>query len=331
MLPPFFFFPFLNISFPNDKEFAESLCDKEKNAISEFAELYSDEMYYIAAKFNNGGIPEEFWTYRTKKGHNINVSDDVSDCYVWLIRIVENRSCEYEGYNGATFKTFIMSYLNNSNRKTDWIRHQTGITNYIPKCIRGLEQTQQDVFKMLQQNKTDTQIQRKLNLNNFDYYSNYAKVEESLLDAGEIGLLSKPKFISIDTLTDNEADKKPIQFKSMMFVDPENIPDIELVKKMLKKTLDMLSDAEKRLIILYWGNRQSVDQIYDTFLIFPDYLDELGIVNSKDIYPVINKLVKKLFKNISDIFPDEVENYKLSPRELKLLIKQYLHYFNDFE
>ena len=332
MIFPIFISPFLTTLFrEDDKQFSEAICKDEKEALKEFQDLYSDELYFIAAKFNNGGIPEDFWEYRTKKGYSIKVSNDVSACYLWLIRVVKNRSCKYEGYNGATFKTFIMSSLNNSNRKTDWIRHQTGITNYIPKCIRNLEQVHQDVFKMLQQKKTDTDIQRKLNLNTIEYLTVYSEVELALINAGELRLLNEPKFIAIDTPTDDETDDQPTQVESVEFVDPENIPDIEIVKDILIKTIDTLTEAERRLLRLYWGEGQSVDQIYDTFSFFPDYLEELGMMNSSGIYPIINKLVKKLFKKMSDIFPDEVDNYQLTSKKLKPLIKEYLYYFDDFE
>jgi hypothetical protein len=168
-------------------------------------------------------------------------------------------------------------------------------------------------------------------LNTIDYYTVYSAVELALINAGELRLLNEPKFIAIDTPTDDEADVQPTQVESVEFVDPENIPDIETVKDILIKTIDTLTEAERRLLRLYWGEGQSVDQVYDTFSFFPDYLEELGMINSSGIYPIINKLVKKLFKNMSEIFPDEVKNYELSPKRLKPLIKQYLYYFNDFE
>lgn len=75
----------------NDKEFARLLCDRDKGALAEFQELYCDELYYIASKFCNRGIPEDAWEYRTKKGYTIYVSDDVGDTYVWLIRLTRRK------------------------------------------------------------------------------------------------------------------------------------------------------------------------------------------------------------------------------------------------
>ena len=333
MFSPIFFPPFLTTHFSNDdKAFADAICKGIKEALSEFLELYSDELYFIAYKFNNGGFPEEKWEYRTKKGYSIQVSDDVSDCYIWLIKKAKNRSCKYEGFNGATLKTCIMSYLNNNQRKTDWIRHQTKITNYIPKCIKGLSKVHQDVFKMLQQNKQETFIQNKLSLDEIDYYSIYAEVEAALIDAGEIRLLSKPKFISIDNVIANEDENQSNQYESSEFVNPSEIPDFEIVKDMLGTIIETLTEAERRLIVLYWRNGESIDQIFENFSsYFQDYLDELNISSPQDIYPTITKLIKKLTKSMNDLFPELIQDYKLSTRQIRPLIKQYLYDFNDFE
>ena len=231
-----------------------------------------------------------------------------------------------------TLKTFTMCSLNNSNRKTDWIRHQTKITNYIPKCIKALSKVHQDVFKMLQQNKQETFIQNKLSLDEVDYYSIYAEVESVLIDAGEIRLLSKPKFISIDNSREDGDENQSKQYESSEFVNPSEIPDFEIVKDMLRTIIETLTEAERRLMILHWGTRESADQIFENFSsYFQDYLDELNISSPQDIYPTITKLVKKLTKSMNDLFPELIQDYKLSTRQIRPLIKQYLYDFNDFE
>ena len=83
--------------FKDDREFASLLCNKDKDAKRAFQEIYTDELYFIASKLVNVGIDEDSWDYRTKKGYNIKVSDDVSDTYLWLLHQVELKSCLYKG------------------------------------------------------------------------------------------------------------------------------------------------------------------------------------------------------------------------------------------
>ena len=51
-----FFIPFFQLIYSDDNKLATELYKKNKQAISEFLEIYSDELYYIALKFNNRGI-----------------------------------------------------------------------------------------------------------------------------------------------------------------------------------------------------------------------------------------------------------------------------------
>jgi hypothetical protein len=51
-----FFIPIFQLIYNDDNKLAADLCKKNKQAIGEFLEIYSDELYYIVLKFNNRGI-----------------------------------------------------------------------------------------------------------------------------------------------------------------------------------------------------------------------------------------------------------------------------------
>ena len=95
-----------------DRIFAQRLCNKDKDAISAFQRQNADELYFIASKFNNGGVTGGSWTYHRKVGRPIEVSDEISDTYIWLIKEVFKKSCKYQGKNDATFQTYIITSLN---------------------------------------------------------------------------------------------------------------------------------------------------------------------------------------------------------------------------
>ena len=151
-------------------------------------DLYSDELYFVATRFNNKGIPEESWDYRTKKGYHIKVSDSIADTYVWLFKsIVLNKSCKYEGINGASFESFIKTVLNSDWTFISWRRWKTddslikvpGATGYIPKVIKNMDDTTVEVFKLLRQHKSKDTICSKLNLQQVDVDSYCNQIEKS--------------------------------------------------------------------------------------------------------------------------------------------------------
>ncbi|SVD20571.1 uncharacterized protein METZ01_LOCUS373425, partial [marine metagenome] len=173
----------------NDKTFAEKLCEKSKEAISDFLEYYSDELYYIASKFNYRGMPQDSWEYRTKTGYSIQVSDEVADTYLWLVNQATNKSCAYKGKKGASFSTFIKTVLNSNFTFKDWLKWKTGVTGYVPKCISTLGNPCIDIFRLLRENKSPNVICRKLDLDNTDYVEYFNRIEESLIISNQIDLL----------------------------------------------------------------------------------------------------------------------------------------------
>jgi hypothetical protein len=167
----------MQISNQDDKSFAVLLCNegkgktsaKTKEAAKEFLNLYSDELYYVSSKFNNKGVPMESWQYRMKSGRTINVTDDVSDTFVWLFKQAFIKSCSYRGDNAATFKTYINTVLNSNFTFKDWLKWKTKITGYIPTCIKKLDNDCQKIYKLMQQGKDDDMIQKKMKIEYDEY------------------------------------------------------------------------------------------------------------------------------------------------------------------
>jgi len=327
-----FFIPIFQLIYNDDNKLAADLCKKNKQAIGEFLEIYSDELYYIASKFNNRGIDQDSWQYRTKTGYTIQVNDDVSDTFLWLTKQSFNKSCAYRGDNGATFSTYIKSVLNSSFTFKDWLKWKTGVTGYIPKCINVLKEPYVEIYKLLRQNKPDDRICNTLNLEYVEFYECYQKIETALIETNQIQLLKDPKFLSIDTPGEyEENDKKHFQLSSTEFESPDTQPDIERVKQIASTILEQLSEAQRRLLILYWREGQTVQEIYETLSIgiFEDYIIELQINESKDIYSTINKTVKAAFQISVDNFPEFVTEYSITESSIKKFLKTYFYYFEN--
>lgn len=315
----------------DEKLFAAEICKRNKKALSEFQDRFSDELYYIASKFNNRGIPQDSWEYRTKKGYSIYVSDDVSDTYVWLINIAINKSCLYRGDHGASFATYIISVLNSNYTFKDWLKWKTGVTGYVPKCIKALTKDHVKIFTLLRQKKQDEIICEKLKLTMDNYLIIYTEIESALIGSNQIDLIDNPKFISIDnSFYDNEnEDSYGLQLPSKEYMNPDDQPDYIVIKKIAASITKELTDAERRLLLLYWGEKLSVSEIYYTFSFggFQEYLGNLSIEQAKDIYRVINQLIKKSLKIVSELFPNEKTDYDLNERKIKVLLKNFYHNF----
>ena len=325
--------PFFQLIYTDDNKLAADLCKKNKKAISEFLDIYSDELYFISSKFNNRGFDQDSWGYRTKTGYTIQVTDDVSDTFLWLIKQVQNKSCAYRGDRGATFSTFIKSILNSSFTFKDWLKWKTGVTGYVPKCIKKLNEPYLKIYKLLRQNKSDDEICSSLNLKHIDFYEYYQDIESKLIDSNQIQLIKNPKLISIDSPFENdvEGENRPPQIKSDEFEKPDDQPEIKIIKELASSVLEHLTDAQRRLLLLYWGERQTVQEIYDTFSfdIFEDYKIELDINESNDIYTAISKTVKTAYQLTIEQYSEIVSEYSITESSMKKFLKIYYHYFEN--
>jgi len=315
----------------NDKIFAAEICKGNKEALSEFQELFCDELYYISSKFNNRGFSQDVWEYRTKKGYSISVSDDVADTYIWLIKIAVNKSCLYRGDNGATFSTYIRAVLNGSFTFKDWLKWKTGVTGYIPKCIKALSEDHRKVFVLLRQKKNDDKICKKLNFSFDQYLIFYSEIESELMQSNQIDLIEKPKFISLDTNVNEDEDNAlpPLQIPSNEFMNPSIQSDYLIIKRIIDTVIECMTNAERRLLLLYWGEGQTVSDIYIVFnhKDFNEYLVELSIDKEKDIYNVLTSIIKKSTHVAGDTFPKEFSDYQLTEIKMKMLLKTYFHNF----
>ena len=328
----------VQLQYPVDNEFAEALCEKKKNAIAEFQALYSDELYYISSRFCNRGIPQESWAYRTKKGYTINVGDNVSNTYVWLVKnIVLNKSCHFKGVDGASFEAYIKTVLNSEFVFISWLRWKTddslikvpGATGYIPKCIKGLDDKAIKVYKLLRQKKSDQSICLKIGLEFLDYLSIYNIIEEKLLETNQIHLINDPRITSTDSNYDDD-DKPDFQLSGEIDVSPEKFPEFEILQSMIGTVLNNLLEGEMKILIL-WAAGYSADEIIDELdsrSLYDSYKEKLDFNTSKDVYPFVEKQITKSVKFLARDFSEYHNTYKIDKSKMKRLLKTYFHNFN---
>ena len=318
-----------------DTIFARELCNKKSEAIEEFQQIYSDELYYIAARFCNRGSKESSWDYRTEKGYTIQVSDLVSDTYLWLAKQAFIKSCLYKGK--SSFDAYIKTVLNSSFTFKDWLKQKiddslvkkTGTVGYVPSAVKKLGKLCLEVFKQLRYGKSDDFICKKLSLDLDSYYECYDQIEEALIESGQIDLLRIPIVDSIDTSDQEDNEGRGFQIEGSITANPSIIADYKHIETLIKNVLASLSDIDKKIINL-WAIGYSIDEIFDTFNdndFLKDKLKDIKISKASNLYPFIEKIVTNCVKVVTKTYPKEQEQYLFDNKKMKRVLKVF---YNNF-
>ena len=145
----------------------------------------------------------------------------------------------------------------------------------------------------------------------------------------QIDLIHKPKVLSINDNDTGDEEKQPMQIESVDNKSPSDEPDVQLIMEILVSITHYLDSAERRLLLLYWGNGYSVEKIYKTFQLSPykDYLMDLNLKSSKDIYVTIEKIIRKSLRWFEKNYPDYQKEFDLDAIKMKNLFKTYFQYF----
>ncbi len=290
-----------------DKEFAALLCEKDPEARRIFQEIYTDELYFVASKFANIGYSEDAWDYRTKKGYNIQVNDDVADTYVWLIHQVQIKSCLYKGL--AEFKNYMLSVLNSSFMKKDWLKWKTGVTGYIPKHIKLMGDHYADIYKLMRQKKDDETIALSLKIEHADLIGLKHDIHRSLIKHDQLDLVEGYKISSL-SLTNDEGD---------VIYDPEDkglsISDDHTLSLSVEKIKDIIlkfNKAEQFIATAFWGKGLSAEDVFYYLKEgVPKLLLQAKIESVNDVYKFKNKFINKFCDEISsDANPITVKGAK---------------------
>jgi len=302
---------------------ARTICAGDEKALSSFLLKFSDHLYYVAARFNNRGISRDYWEYKTGKGKTIRVNDDVADSYLWLVEIARRKSCAYRGDSGATFATYITSVLNSDFTFKDWLRWKTGVTSYVPRCIKHLGTQHIQVFKLLRQKKIDEDICYKLKLDYYDYIQIFEEIESALVHTNQNDLLDTPSFISTDQYDDSVAEGFDIEDKAQL--DPSRLLEVEQFRSFLDAVVSKLITSERRLLLLYWAQGLSIEEIFDLLTRdeYNEYLKELSIETPQKIYRRIDLLTRKCLRIASAEFPAMIESHKITTSAMRRLLRLY--------
>jgi len=321
----------------SDQIFAQELCNKDISAIADFQQKNTDELYFIASKFNNRGETGGSWTYHTKTGRPIKVSDSISDTYLWLIDQVFIKSCNYEGRNNATFRTYIFTCLNSKNTFIDWKRWKSPDSlikypkksGYIPRVINILGDIYGKVFIMLSQYKSVGQICSKLDLDELECLVMQNKIEVELIKDGKFHLLYRPPITQTDPNSDEDGDDN---IRGLWVVDDDMKIDLSLELKeffiAIHTLIDKLAKGQKRILNLYWTEGMRIDDIYDIMIDNISYYDDITLTEKEDINRIINKSIYDLFSDFNSDFSHLASAYSIDRKSWRNIIRCTFELYN---
>jgi hypothetical protein len=218
--------------------------------------------------------------------------------------------------------------LNSDFTFKDWLRWKTGITSYVPKCVKQLGPQHIKVFNLLRQKKTEYDICYKLKLDHFQYMQIYEEIESALVHTNQNDLLKPPSFISTDQCDDSVAKSFDIQDKAQL--DPSELLEVEQFRSFLDDVVNELTTMERRLLLLYWTQGLSIEEIFDLLSKedYNEYLGELSIETPKKIYRRIDLLSRKCLRIASTDFPAMVESHNINTSAMRRLLRLY---FSDWQ
>jgi len=309
----------------NDKIIAEKVCIGEK--VKEYEDLIIDDIYTASKKLANVFESNhlERSSYKTKKGLEIEVTEDVQDAAVWLLKLANKSCCNYEGK--APLIHYLRSILySNDFTKKNYIRYKTKISGNIPKPIQKLSKIHQDIFLLLRQEKDPETIMYQLKIDNeIIYKKHFQDIANALSKSGLLDLIIKNQFVAISP-TDEIDDEGKTFVVSDQDLSVDESFNFNLEKEVLYSLLNNIDDRERRLLILYWGYNLKPDEMIELFHSSPNYdtyLNYFSISNSKDISKAIDNLQYKLFKNWN-----EKREKKINKALFRMILKNYIIYMN---
>ena len=309
------------MDYNNDKIIAQKVCKGEKNI--EFENLVIDDIYSaskrLAKKYDELSQEKEA-EHLTIDGYNIEISENIQNAAFWLWKKIKVLVCKYEGK--APLMNFIRASIYSSHTKIDYIRHVDGTSGNIPKPIKKLSSLHQSIYLMLRQNKNKAQIMSKLDIDEISYYVCYVEIEKELSRNGLIHHIIRNKKISLSSDYFNESDERKYVSESNFMI--ENSYDFEKEKKKLDSIFDILEDKDRRLLILYWGNKMKPGDIFNEFASnksFSNYINDDSFKSPKDIAKKIDNLTYNLFSNWNS---DREEN--VTKALFRRILKHYIIY-----
>lgn len=308
----YLFFPFFTVlNLSEQKTIAEHLCEKDKRELEKFqrehlkkilgAVTNLDKHFNKTKDSNKAPIG---WLESTKG--NYYWDEESGEIYTWIIKRIQTLSCRYKGE--APLTHFLFASLNKEWANTDYIRHETKITGYVPPYIQRLGIEHKKVYLMLVRYKPsvsdDPFLVSKLKMKTDRYYQLKQEIESALKVKGKSYRIQKEKYIkSLDEMkTDEEGEK---HYELGEHSDKEPDPDLSIeyqeYSEYMKKAFQKLDTAEQWLIKSILVKERKAGKVFDVLhnnKLMKKFRISLGIKKQKSVYGALENILEKVENQI---------------------------------
>lgn len=314
-------------------EYAKALCKEDPIAKKHFQDKHYQSLLYIAVKKlepksidNDSGSFVSF-DKKTKSIKIHRLPDEVMEAYSFLSKYAITASCNYRGFNGSKFSTYMYSVLNGNFCRLEYIRLKKGDVNYIPRCIRELDDKYHHMLVRLRKKQNRDIICRDLEIDPLQYGNMKNEIISTLSNHGleylspiEVDVLGR----EISNQDDNGEDIIDRQRADIPNQD-DALELEELINALNSSVRDY--DAQKTIFLsLYWGQYLTSRQLFNAYKNKPllkKILKDLNIKSHQDIAGSVNNIVKDLLKIFNKKYPNEFQNLDRDFARFKELIKNF--------
>ena len=312
---------------------ANDVCTGKKSSRQKFILAMSDHVLWLSKKWHNNVTQfEDSYKMTTQSGKEINISDDISDTWVWLLKKIVLATCKFKNIKDAKLSTYIFKVLNSSFTFNDWLKNKYGDTAYVPNIIRKLPEDHQRIYTLLKRKTNINKICNTLNLEKDEAEYIIHEIKAVLFEKGKGGMLSE-KWIKIDnhiSTMDGESIDYINNLEDLNNINLESNPDLNEIYHYLEEAFLILPKIDQRLLKLYWAGNLNVNQIL-LYIKEESNLDDFKnmVFNTdRDFYVYIEKLILKCDKYLKDKHIDFYNKFELNNRKIKNSLKVMIGNFD---
>ena len=191
-------------------------------------------------------------------GYNVEYEDLVSYGIFGLIDAIDKFDClkdvKFETYASLRIRGAILDQI----RKMDWI----------PRTIRQKQKKIEAVIKEIEQKEghaaTDEEIARGLGISEDEYLDWQSQMKIT-------NVVSLNEFLEQGSEVPNEAG----QSRSTQFDSPEEVLERDELKKMLTESLEILTEKERKVIVLYYYEDLTLKEISNVLEVSESRISQL--------------------------------------------------------
>lgn len=318
---------------------AKELCNKSEYSISKFQKENIEKLLSLVAYLDSYHKYGEFTSnaklikLKMTDGDYI-WNEESSEIYHWIILRIQSLSCNYTGQ--GPFIHFLYSSLFNSWTKTDFIRHSTKNTSYIPSYIKKRGDDYKLIYLFLTRYKP--------NLSDYHFIKSHIDLEfETTIEIiNEIvhilksknklyKIEKKNKLMSLDQiLSPNYKDSiTKINDPINLDLSPELAFDHDLYIEFMSIAFNNLSISEQWLlksILVSERNAKELFKLLSKNKIMRKHKKELKINSSRSIYSSFDSIIVKLF----DYLIKHIDNSNLPCKLTTDVTKNWLNYHLNY-